>query len=124
MVRTSRCGRDNPGSTPGEDISSTGDSLVIFTEACLPGPSTPFVFGVFYVCSDSLGAGAVGVVVVGGGGVVVDGVVVGGVVVIVGGVVLVVMIGVVVVAVVAVVGVGVVVDDVEDADKDYRQLSR
>ncbi len=115
VVRTSRCGRDNPGSTPGEDISSTGDSHAIFTLACLPGPRTLFVFGVFYVCSDSLGAGAVGVVVVGGSGgavVVVDGVVAGGVVVIVGGVVLIDSVGFVVV------GVGVIVDGVEDADED------
>ena len=27
VVRTSRCGRDNPGSTPGEDIHDTGDDL-------------------------------------------------------------------------------------------------
>ena len=32
MVRTSRCGRDNPGSTPGEDMyqkHSTTDSLAL-----------------------------------------------------------------------------------------------
>ena len=28
MVRTSRCGRDNPGSTPGEDIFRFGPKVI------------------------------------------------------------------------------------------------
>ena len=38
VVRTSRCGRDNPGSTPGEDILSTRHPNVILALACSPVP--------------------------------------------------------------------------------------
>jgi hypothetical protein len=38
VVGTSRCGRDNPASTSGEDALSTGDSSVILALACSPGP--------------------------------------------------------------------------------------
>ena len=46
VVRTSRCGRDNPASTSGEDAVATGDSNVIIALACSPGhqglPKAPF----------------------------------------------------------------------------------
>ena len=51
VVRTSRCCRDNPASTSGEDAVSAGDSIVILALACSPEPraSQRRPFG-FYAC--------------------------------------------------------------------------